>query len=97
MQTKACRGRYVRSQFTGLGNFEICARLLNREPFLGKSLPPLATGRVRRDIIMRRSREKYSTKRVIVERRIEQASCKWNSPTFTSSKVTQEPSTFTPV
>lgn len=30
---------YARTQFTGLDNFEICARLLNREPFLGTSLP----------------------------------------------------------
>jgi len=65
-------GGYTRSQFTGLGNFEICARLLNREPFLGKSQPPLATGRIRREVIMRRSREKYCTKRKVVERRIDQ-------------------------
>lgn len=33
-------GGYARSQFTGLENFELCARLLNREPFLGRSLQP---------------------------------------------------------
>jgi hypothetical protein len=64
-------GSYSRSQFTGLENFELCARLLNREPFLGKGLPPLATARTRREIIMRRSREKYGTSRKVVEERIE--------------------------
>jgi hypothetical protein len=64
-------GSYTPSHFTGLGNFELCARLLNREPFLGQSLPPLATERRRREIIKRRSREKYSTSRKVVEERIE--------------------------
>jgi Helicase HerA, central domain len=64
-------GGYTQSQFTGLGNFELCARLLNREPFLGKSLPPLSTSRNRRNLIIRRSRQKYSTKREVIEGRIE--------------------------
>jgi hypothetical protein len=64
-------GVYARSHFTGLENFELCARLLHRESFLARSLPPLVTSRRRRDIIMRRSREKYSTRRKIVEGRIE--------------------------
>lgn len=64
-------GGYARSHFTGLANFELCARLLNHEPFLGQSLPPLATVRKRRRIIKRRSRQKYCTKRSIVEERIE--------------------------
>jgi energy-coupling factor transporter ATP-binding protein EcfA2 len=63
-------GGYARSHFTGLENFELCARLLNRDAFLATSLPPLATTRKRRDIIMRRSRQKYSTRRKIVEGRI---------------------------
>jgi hypothetical protein len=62
---------YSPSQFTGLENFALCARLLNREPFLAASLPPLATTRKRRDIIVSRSREKYSTRRKTVEDRIE--------------------------
>ena len=53
-------GGYTRSHFTGLENFEVCARFLNREPFLGISLPPLTTPRKRREIIKRRSREKYT-------------------------------------
>jgi hypothetical protein len=64
-------GGYARSQFTGLENFELCARLLDREPFTGTSLPPLAISRNRRAIVERRSREKYNTRREIVEKRIE--------------------------
>jgi energy-coupling factor transporter ATP-binding protein EcfA2 len=70
--------KYTQSQFTGLDNFELCARLLNQDSFLGKSLPPLATARGRRDIIKRRSQEKYSTKRKLIEGRIE----KWLSQKF---------------
>jgi hypothetical protein len=62
---------YTRAHFTGLDNYELCARLLNREPFLGKSLPPLATARKRRNAVMRRSRQKYGTDRKVVEERIE--------------------------
>jgi hypothetical protein len=68
-------GGYTHSHLTGLENYELCARFLNHEPFLGRSLPPLSTGRKRREIIKRRSREKYCTRREIVERRIE----KWIS------------------
>ena len=64
-------GKYTRSQFSGLDNFELCARLLNQDSFFGRTLPPLATARGRRDIIKRRSQEKYSTKLKIVEGRIE--------------------------
>ena len=64
-------GGYTRSHFTGLANFELCARLLNRDPFLGASLPPWTTSRRRRDTVVRRSREKYSTRREIVEMKIE--------------------------
>lgn len=64
-------GGYTRSHFTGLENFELCVRLLNREPFLGKSLAPLVTSRRRRRIVRRRSREKYCTRRELVEERIE--------------------------
>jgi len=59
------------ARFTGLENFELCARLLNREPFLVKSLPPLETSRRRRKIIMRCSRQRYCPRRKIVERKIE--------------------------
>jgi len=64
-------GQLTGAHFTGLENFELCARLLNKEPFLGKSLPPLATDRRRREVIIRRSRQKYCKKGSTVENKIE--------------------------
>jgi energy-coupling factor transporter ATP-binding protein EcfA2 len=64
-------GKFSAAHFSGLDNFELCARLLHEEPFLAKSLPPLATGRGRREIIRRHSRQKYSRKRKTVEEKIE--------------------------
>jgi energy-coupling factor transporter ATP-binding protein EcfA2 len=60
-----------RKHFTGLENYELCARLLNQEPFLGRSLPPLETPRRRRRIVMRHSRRKYGRRQKIVEEKIE--------------------------
>jgi len=59
------------AQFTGLDNYELCARLLNQEPFLARSLPPLATNRNRRKIVIRHSRRKYCIRRKLVEDRID--------------------------
>ncbi len=64
-------GKFSRAHFTGLDNFELCARLLNQEPFLAKSLPPLETSRRRRGIVMRHSRSKYCKRKKIVEEKIE--------------------------
>lgn len=64
-------GGYTAAQFSGLDNYEICARFLNGQPFLGTSLPPLDTGRKRRTIVVRRSRQKYGTKKQIIEAKIE--------------------------
>ena len=62
------------SQFTGLGNYEVCAKMLtdgqDREPFLGKTLPPEGKRHGRRERIIRRSREKYSMPRSDIERKI---------------------------
>jgi len=63
---------FTSAHFTGLENFEVCARLLNRQPFLGKSLPPLYTGRRRRLIVIRHSRRKFCLRKKVVEERIEQ-------------------------
>lgn len=62
---------FSRAHFTGLDNFELCARLLNQEPFLARSLPPLDTNRRRRRINIRHSRRKYCTRRNRVEDRID--------------------------
>jgi energy-coupling factor transporter ATP-binding protein EcfA2 len=64
-------GNYSRGHFTNLENFELCARLLNKEPFLAKSLPPLETARRRCRIVIRHSRQKYCTRKKRVEERIE--------------------------
>jgi hypothetical protein len=64
-------GSYTQAHFTGLENFELCARLLNKEPFLARSLPPLMTSRRRRETVIRNSRQRYCTHRKIVEEKIE--------------------------
>ena len=65
---------YAASQFTSLSNGEIYARLLSdgqdREPFLGRTLPPSGRRYGRREAIIRQSREKYGTRREVIEERI---------------------------
>jgi uncharacterized protein DUF87 len=67
-------GAYSARQFAGLGNYEVCAKLLANgqygEPFLGRTLSPAGNPRGKRETIIRRSREKYATRRQIVEDRI---------------------------
>ena len=63
--------KFNRAFFTGLENYELCARLLNQEPFLAKSLPPLETPRRQRQIIIHQSRKKYCTPKKVVEEKIE--------------------------
>jgi len=67
-------GAYSARHFTELGHHEVCAKLLvngeYREPFLGKTLPPIGERCGRRDTIIRRSREKYATRRDVVEGKI---------------------------
>jgi hypothetical protein len=66
---------YVAAQFTGLSNGEVCAKLLrggqDREPFMGRTLPPTGTRHGGGVKILRRSREKYATPRERVEGRVE--------------------------
>lgn len=66
---------YTASQLTQLGRHEVCAKVLangvNDPPFLGRTLPPWGKQYGRRETIIRRSREKYGTRREIVEERIE--------------------------
>lgn len=64
-------GNLTHQHFTGLENYELCARLLNQEAFLGRSLPPLQTSRRRRNIVMRHSRRKYGRRQKVVEEKIE--------------------------
>ena len=67
-------GGYSAHQFADLGNHEICAKLLmdgaHREPFLGRTLPPICRKYQQRVTILKRSRERYGTPRPLVEERI---------------------------
>jgi hypothetical protein len=65
---------YAAGQFTALGNGEVCAKLLTDgsygAPFLGATLSPQGERHGHREDIIRRSREKYSTPKADVERRV---------------------------
>lgn len=65
---------YTAKQFTDLGKFEICARMLSDGnagvPVIGKTLPPVGQRHGNCANIIRRSQEKYSVKRTTVEERI---------------------------
>lgn len=67
-------GPYTATQLTGLGRHEVCARILTSgisEPaFLGRTYPPSGQRYGHREKIIRRSREKYATKKAIVEEKI---------------------------
>jgi Type IV secretion-system coupling protein DNA-binding domain len=66
---------YPARHFTELGNFEVCVKLLadgqHNYPFTGKTFSPFAQRYGRRENIIRRSREKYATPRLLVEDRID--------------------------
>ena len=65
---------YVVSQFAGLSDGEVLAKLISNgrdlDPFLGKTFPPRGRRYGMRERIIRRSREKYSTRRFEIERKI---------------------------
>jgi hypothetical protein len=72
-------GFFQPSQLTDLSRFEVVAKLsvngLVEEPFLGRTLAPLGTSYGCRERIIQRSRERFSTNRLNVERKVE----KWVS------------------
>lgn len=65
---------YAARAFTSLNNGEVYAKLLSDgrdlEPFHGRTFPPQGKRHGRSVAIVRRSRERYATKREVVERRI---------------------------
>ena len=77
---KAFGKTYAASHFTALSNREVYAKLLSHgqdiEPFMGRTLPPSGVRHGRRDTIIRRSREKYATRRETIEEKINQWSQK---------------------
>ena len=62
---------YPAEHFTGLNNHEICVKIIqdgqHREPFTGRTTPPEVKHTGRREKIVQRSRERYSTPRAVVE------------------------------
>jgi hypothetical protein len=68
-------GVYEPGTFSGLGNHEVCVRLMSNgqhdQPFLARTLPPLDTHYGRRGTVTRRSREKYSRPQTLVEEQLE--------------------------
>lgn len=68
-------GSYLPRHFADLANFEVCAKLLSEggsaDPFLGTTLPPFLPRYSKRETIIARSRERFSTPRRLVEERIE--------------------------
>jgi len=71
---RAFASPYSARHLADLANREVCAKVLAggvaSDPFLGEALPPLSPKYGGRDNIIRRSRERYSTPRVVVEEKI---------------------------
>jgi len=65
---------YAAATLASLGNYEVCAKLLNDgsqgESFLGRTLPPTGKRYGRGEQIVRYCRERYATPRTQVEQRI---------------------------
>lgn len=67
-------GTYRAAHFTELNNHQVCVRLLEdggvADPFTGMTLPPLEAWHGRREAIVQRSREKYASRRDVIEDKI---------------------------
>ena len=65
---------YAAQHFTSLSNGEVYAKLLidgkDNDAFLGRTFPPRGTRYGFRETIIRRSREKYASKREVIEQKI---------------------------
>lgn len=65
---------YTPAQFSSLGNFDVLVKLLSKgqhaEAFSGHTHPPLSVRSGRREAVIRRSREKYASRRQAVEEKI---------------------------
>src|ERR1700733_10579858 len=66
--------RYIPDQFSSLGNFEVLAKLLSggrhMEPFSATTMPPLQLPGGRLGAVIRRSRDRYASRRKDVEGKI---------------------------
>jgi Type IV secretion-system coupling protein DNA-binding domain len=67
-------GAYLAGNFTRLSNYEICVKMLAdgeaSEPFVGKTASPVGKRHGKHAAILRRSRERFATKRSVVEDKI---------------------------
>ena len=67
---------YVAQHFVDLDQYEVLVKTLNEgiptEPFRGKSLPPVENRIGRRANLLQHSRERFTTQRIIVERKLRQ-------------------------
>jgi hypothetical protein len=65
---------YNSDQFSSLGNFEVMVKLLSQgrhgDPFWGRTLAPISLRSGRRTSVIRRSREKYASRKHVVEEKI---------------------------
>lgn len=65
---------YAAATLCNMGNYEVCAKLLNNgsqsEAFLGRTLPPMGKRFGRSEQVIRYCRERYATRRVEVEEKI---------------------------
>jgi hypothetical protein len=66
---------YSSAQFTDLSNYEIRVKLLEHgeytDPFLGKTMPPSPYSHGHRENLLKRSRERFGTRRDLVESKIQ--------------------------
>lgn len=72
---KAFGGEFLAQRFVDLGRYEIAILLSengeSRFPFLAKTLPPTGDSVGNRDTLIARSRERFTTKRSVVEAKLE--------------------------
>ena len=88
--SKEFDNEFPAQQFTELANHKVCAKLLVQseatQPFMGWTLPDLGLYSGRKDIIIRRSREKYASRKEKVEEKL----TRWlnqESQTFSTSRT----------
>jgi type IV secretory pathway TraG/TraD family ATPase VirD4 len=67
-------GTYLAGHFTQLSNYEICVKMLasgeTREPFVGKTSPPVGRRHGKYESIVSRSRDSYAVRRDMIEDKI---------------------------
>jgi hypothetical protein len=63
-------GTFPPREFTGLGRFEVLVQGRSGPPFTGITMPPLQIRSGRRETVLRRSREKYASRKRTVENKI---------------------------